>query len=309
MPPRLSPDTKIKNAMLMKDKISGVGTALVTPFTQAGEVDYAALKKIIEYNLSCGVDFLVAMGTTGESPVLSADEKREVCETLVEYTGGRVPLVMGIGGNCTASVVEQLHKTPLEAFSYVLSVAPYYNKPCQEGLYQHYKVIAENSSKPVIIYNIPSRCGVNVEPDTVLRLAREVKNVAAVKEASGNISNIGKILGERPAGFAVLSGDDSLTLPLMAMGADGVISTTANILPAQMVSMTRAIYAGDMEKAREIHYKIARAIRLLFEEGNPAGVKAALHVKDFCENVVRLPLARASENLYARIEREIQSIL
>lgn len=290
--------------MLLKDKISGVGTALVTPFTPTGEVDYAALKKIVEYNLSSGVDFLVAMGTTGESPVLSADEKRKVCAALVDYTAGRVPLVMGIGGNNTASVVEQLQKTDLEAFSYVLSVAPYYNKPCQEGLYQHYKTIAENSPKPVIIYNIPARCGVNVEPDTILRLAREVKNVAAVKEASGNIANIGKILGGRPADFAVLSGDDSLTLPLMALGADGVISTTANVLPRQMVALTRAVHAGEMEKAREIHYKIAGAIRLLFEEGNPAGVKAALHIQGFCENSLRLPLVAVSHNLYGRIEEE-----
>lgn len=280
---------------------------MVTPFKKDGRhVDFDALERIVEYSISGGVDFLVVLGTTGESPTLDEAEKHDVCRAVAEYAKSRVPLVMGVGGNNTAAVVNTLSKTDLSGFSAVLSVSPYYNKPGQRGLFAHFKTVAENSPLPVIVYNIPSRCGANVEPETVVKLAVEVPNIMAVKEASGMVGKIGEILRDRPAGFCVFSGDDSLTLPLVAMGADGVISTAANIIPKEMKTLVESVKGGKLAQAQAVNGRIMNLLRLLFEQGNPPGIKAALHIKGFCENSLRLPLTPVTRNLYGRMEEELK---
>lgn len=297
------------NLMSAKKTLGGVGTALVTPFGKDGRhVDFAALQQIVEYTLNGGVDFLVVLGTTGESPTLDEVEKRDVCRAVVEYAKGRVPLVMGVGGNNTATVANTLQKTDLSGFSYILSVSPFYNKPGQRGLYAHFKTVAEHSPLPIIVYNIPSRCGANVEPETVVKLAQTVPNVAAVKEASGMVGKIGEILRDRPAGFKVFSGDDSLTLPLVAMGADGVISTAANVIPREMKTLVESVKKGRLSEAQEVNGRIMNLLRLLFEQGNPPGIKAALHIKGFCGNVLRLPLTPVTRNLYGRMEETLEKL-
>ena len=293
--------------MSAQKRLGGVGTALVTPFGKDGRhIDFKALRRIVEHSLAGGVDFLVVLGTTGESPTLDEAEKHDLCRAIVEYSQGKVPLAMGVGGNCTAGVVKTLQKTDLSGFSYILSVTPLYNKPGQRGLYSHFKTVAEHSPLPVIVYNIPSRCGANVEPETVLELAHTVPNIAAVKEASGMVGKIGEILRDRPAHFSVFSGDDSLTLPLVAMGADGVISTAANLIPREMKILVESVKKGKLAQAQDINGKIMNLLRLLFEQGNPPGIKAAMHIKGFCENSLRLPLTTVTRNLYGRIEAELE---
>ncbi|MCM1170413.1 MAG: 4-hydroxy-tetrahydrodipicolinate synthase, partial [Bacteroides sp.] len=263
--------------MSVQKRLGGVGTALVTPFRKDGHhIDFDALQCIVDYTLAGGVDFLVVLGTTGESPTLDEAEKRELCRAVADYAGGRVPLVMGIGGNNTAAVVKTLQHTDLSGYSYILSVSPFYNKPGQRGLYAHFKTVAENSPLPVIVYNIPSRCGANVEPETVVKLAQTVPNIAAVKEASGMVGKIGEILRDRPEHFSVFSGDDSLTLPLVAMGADGVISTAANLIPKEMKTIVESVKKGNLAEAQAVNFRIMNLLRLLFEQGNPPGIKAAL---------------------------------
>lgn len=278
---------------------------MVTPFFGDGSVDYAALEKIVEYSIASGVDFLVAMGTTGEAPTLRKEEKDEICRAIVRYAAGRVPLVMGLGGNDTLSVSRQLGSADMDGYSYVLSVAPYYNKPGQRGFYAHYRMLAENSPLPVIIYNIPSRCGANIEPETIVKLAKDEPRIVAVKEASGQLGKIGEILRDRPENFSVLSGDDSLTLPLMAMGADGVVSTGANLIPKEMSDLVRFAYAGNIRQAQQLHYRIMEILKLFFEQGNPPGIKAGLAIKGFCENVLRLPLVPVTRNLYERMQEAL----
>ncbi|MCM1041646.1 MAG: 4-hydroxy-tetrahydrodipicolinate synthase [Bacteroides sp.] len=293
--------------MSVQKRLGGVGTALVTPFRKDGHhIDFDALQRIVDYTLAGGADFLVVLGTTGESPTLDETEKRELCRAVAEYTHGRVPLVMGIGGNNTAAVVKTLQNTDLSGYSYILSVSPFYNKPGQRGLYAHFKTVAENSPLPVIVYNIPSRCGANVDSETVVRLAQTVPNIAAVKEASGMVGKIGEILRDRPEHFSVFSGDDSLTLPLVAMGADGVISTAANLIPKEMKTIVESVKRGDLAEAQTVNFRIMNLLRLLFEQGNPPGIKAALHIQGFCENSLRLPLTTVTRNLYGRIEAELK---
>lgn len=293
--------------MRSKKILSGVGTALVTPFKKDGRhVDFAALEKIVNHSLKNGVDFLVALGTTGESPTLSVEEKRDVCCAIAEYNKARVPLVMGIGGNNTAAVVKTIEETDLSGFSVLLSVSPFYNKPGQRGLFAHFKAVAEASPLPVIVYNIPSRCGANVEPETVVKLAQEVPGIAGVKEASGAVGKIGEILRDRPKDFAVFSGDDSLTLPLVAMGADGVISTAANLIPKEMKSLVEHVKNGRLTEAQAINARIMNLLKLLFEQGNPPGIKAALHIAGFCENTLRLPLVPVTRHLYLRMEEAVK---
>lgn len=280
---------------------------MVTPFSKDGRhMDFEALRRIVEHSIVGGVDFLVVLGTTGESPTLNEAEKHDLCRAIVEYSQGKLPLVLGVGGNCTAGVVKALQKTDLSGFSYILSVTPFYNKPGQRGLYAHFKTVAEHSPLPVIVYNIPSRCGANVEPETVLELAHTVPNIAAVKEASGMVGKIGEILRDRPAHFSVFSGDDSLTLPLVAMGADGVISTAANLIPKQMKTIVESVKKGKLSQAQEVNGQIMNLLKLLFEQGNPSGIKAAMHIKGFCENSLRLPLTTVTRNLYNRIEEELK---
>lgn len=289
-------------------RLRGVGTALVTPFTKKGDIDFEALERVVEFSIDGGVDFLVALGTTGESPTLSSEEKREVCAAVARFNWGRLPLVMGMGGNDTASLLKQIGKTDFSGYSYILSVAPYYNKPGQRGLYAHFKAVAEASPVPVIVYNIPSRCGANIEPETIVKLAESVPNIAAVKEASGLIVKISEILRDRPAHFSVLSGDDSLTLPLVAMGADGVISTAANLLPKEMAQIVRGVQEGNLAMAQQLHYRISEILKLFFEQGNPPGIKAGLHIRGLCENVLRLPLVPVTRNLYGRMEAELAKL-
>lgn len=289
-------------------RLRGVGTALVTPFTKKGDIDFEALERVVEFSIDGGVDFLVALGTTGESPTLSSEEKREVCAAVARFNRGRLPLVMGMGGNDTASLLKQIGKTDFSGYSYILSVAPYYNKPGQRGLYAHFKAVAEASPVPVIVYNIPSRCGANIEPETIVKLAESVPNIAAVKEASGLIVKISEILRDRPAHFSVLSGDDSLTLPLVAMGADGVISTAANLLPKEMSQIVRGVQEGNLAMAQQLHYRISEILKLFFEQGNPPGIKAGLHIRGLCENVLRLPLVPVTRNLYGRMEAELAKL-
>lgn len=281
---------------------------MVTPFTKKGDIDFEALERVVEFSIDGGVDFLVALGTTGESPTLNSEEKRDVCAAVARFNRGRLPLVMGMGGNDTASLLKQIGKTDFSGYSYILSVAPYYNKPGQRGLYAHFKAVAEASPVPVIVYNIPSRCGANIEPETIVKLAESVPNIAAVKEASGLIVKISEILRDRPAHFSVLSGDDSLTLPLVAMGADGVISTAANLLPKEMSQIVRSVQEGNLAMAQQQHYRISEILKLFFEQGNPPGIKAGLHIRGLCENVLRLPLVPVTRNLYGRMEAELAKL-
>lgn len=287
------------------NRLSGVGTALVTPFDSKGRIDFHALERIVEYSLEGGVDFLVALGTTGESPTLSQGEKVEICKFISQVNAGRVPLVMGMGGNDTQKLLEQIESTDFLDYSYILSVAPYYNKPGQRGLFAHFKAVAEASPVPVIVYNIPSRCGANIEPETILKLANEVPNIAGVKEASGMLGKIGEILRSRPSHFSVLSGDDSLTLALVAMGADGVISTGANLIPREMERIVKGVQTGNLQDARQANMDMTEMLKMFFEQGNPAGIKAGLHIMGLCENQLRLPLVPVTNNLFARMKEEM----
>lgn len=275
----------------MKHNIfSGLGIALITPFTTQGNVDFDALKKIVEYQLENGADFLCILATTGETPCLTQQEKEDIKRTIVELVNGRIPIVVGCGGNNTAAVVEELKTGNFKGIDGILSVCPYYNKPSQEGLYQHFKAIANATQLPVILYNVPGRTGINMKAETTIRLANDCENIVAIKEASGNLEQVDEILKNKPDGFAVLSGDDSLTYPMIACGADGVISVIGNALPKEFSRMIRLERNGEFEAAVKIHHKFTDLYSLLFVDGNPAGVKALLHEMGFIENILRLPL-------------------
>lgn len=268
----------------------GLGIALITPFTADGSVDYAALKRLVEYQLQHGADFLCILATTGETPCLTREEKQAVKDLVVRISRGRVPILMGCGGNNTAAVVEELKTTDWQGVSGVLSVCPYYNKPSQEGLYQHFKTIASASPLPVVLYNVPGRTGVNLKAETTVRLAQDCSNIVAVKEASGSLEQVDEIIKNKPPRFDVLSGDDALTFSMVASGAAGVISVIGNALPKEFSRMIRLEFNGEYEAARKIHHSFTELYSLLFVDGNPAGVKALLHEMGFIENVLRLPL-------------------
>ncbi|MGP1350278.1 MAG: 4-hydroxy-tetrahydrodipicolinate synthase [Hoylesella marshii] len=268
----------------------GLGIALITPFTQAGKVDYAALKRLIEYQLLHGADFFCILATTGETPCLSIDEKNEIKRFVVEHVKGQVPILMGCGGNYTAAVVEELKQGDFTGISGVLSVCPYYNKPSQEGLYRHFKTIAAATELPVVLYNVPGRTGINLQPETTVRLANDCENIVAIKEASGHLEQVDEIIKNKPNDFDVLSGDDALAFPMIACGAVGVISVIGNALPKEFSRMIRLEFNGEFEAARIIHHQFTDLYNLLFIDGNPAGVKALLHEMGFIENVLRLPL-------------------
>lgn len=268
----------------------GLGIALITPFKQDGSVDYASLEKLVQYQLDNGADFLCILATTGETPCLTSDEKERIKELVINKVKGQIPIVVGCGGNNTAAVVEELKTGNFKGIDGILSVCPYYNKPSQEGLYQHFKAIANATELPVILYNVPGRTGINMKAETTVRLANDCENVVAVKEASGNLEQVDEILKNKPDGFAVLSGDDSLTYPMIACGADGVISVIGNALPKEFSRMCRLERRGEFEAAVKIHHKFTDLYSLLFVDGNPAGVKALLHEMGFIENVLRLPL-------------------
>ena len=289
----------------MKTNIKGVGVALITPFNDNGDVDFEALERLLDRVAAGGADYLVVLGTTAETPTLSAAEKEAVTKFIVSKNGGRMPVVIGIGGNCTAEVVDHIRHFDFTGIDAVLSVAPYYNKPSQEGIYQHYKAIAGVSPRPVVMYNIPGRTGVNMTAETTLRLARECKNIIAVKEASGNLSQMAYILRDRPEGFLVISGDDNLTLPLMAMGGDGVISVAVNAYPGKFCRMVHLLQQGDTAAAAGLHLEMMEATDALFAEGNPVGVKAALAHYGLIRNNLRLPLVRSSAVLNERLKELI----
>lgn len=279
----------------------GTGVALITPFHDYGTIDFTSLGKLTMHVIKGGVDFLVALGTTSEAPVLSADEKNAVLNHILEIAEGKVPLIVGIGGNNTQGIVDSLKSTDFEGISGILSVAPYYNKPNQKGLYHHFKSIAAASPVPVILYNVPGRTCSNISAETTLRLANEFSNIVGIKEASGNFGQIMQIIKNRPEGFSVLSGDDAITYPMMTLGADGVISVVANAFPGQFSKMVKLSLKGNYEEARKIHYDLLEIMDVLFEDGNPAGIKAALDAMGIVSNNLRLPLVKANKATYNKI--------
>lgn len=275
---------------MVHNKFKGLGIALITPFTSDGEVDYKALKRLVEYQLGNGADFLCILATTGETPCLTADEKQKIKDLVRNVVNGRVPILIGCGGNNTAAIVEELKTGDFKGFDGVLSVCPYYNKPSQEGLFQHFRAIANATELPVVLYNVPGRTGINLKAETTLRLARECRNIVGIKEASGNLEQVDEIIKGKPAHFDVISGDDALTFPMIACGAVGVISVIGNALPREFSKMIRLEFKGEYEGARKIHHKFTELYSLLFVDGNPVGVKCLLHEMGMIENVLRLPL-------------------
>ena len=275
---------------MVRNIFKGLGIALVTPFKEDGSVDYKSLIRLVEYQLDNGADFLCILATTGETPVLTADEKQKIKETIVSLVGGRVPILIGCGGNNTAAIVEELQTRDFKGIDGILSVCPYYNKPSQEGLYQHFKTIAAATKLPVVLYNVPGRTGVNMTAATTVRLANDCENIVAIKEASGNLEQVDEIIKNKPNDFDVISGDDALTFPMVSCGAVGVISVIGNALPKEFSKMIRLQMRGEYDPARKIHHRFTDLFSLLFVDGNPAGVKAMLSEMGFIENVLRLPL-------------------
>ena len=291
----------------MSKDFTGTGVAIVTPFQDDGAVDYTALENLVEHIIVNKVDFIVALGTTSEAATLTSEERKKVVRNVIDQTEGRVPIVIGIGGNNTAEVVETIKSNDFDGLSGILSVAPYYNKPNQRGMLEHFREISKATPVPIILYNVPSRTSSNISAETVLQLAEECWNVVAVKEASGDLDQISKIIWDKPEEFHVLSGDDALTLPMMALGADGVISVVANAFPAAFSGMVRLIKKGEFEKARAVHHSLSDIIRELFADGNPAGVKAALTLIGLCKNNLRLPLVRANDQVFGNLKKLIEN--
>ncbi|HYF31239.1 MAG TPA: 4-hydroxy-tetrahydrodipicolinate synthase [Chitinophagaceae bacterium] len=289
--------------MPLRDTLKGTGVALVTPFKNNFDIDYDALGRVIDFVIEGGVEYLVTLGTTGETPTLDRSEKLDVANYTFQKAGNRVPVVIGIGGNNTHELIRDIETFPVEKAAAVLSASPYYNKPSQDGLYYHYKALAEASAKPLILYNVPGRTGRNVNAATTLRLANEVANVAGIKEASGDMSQCMQILRDRPNDFLVVSGDDNLVLPQIACGMDGVISVAANCFPKYFSEMTRLCLDGDFKAAKAINDKLIEGYELLFAENNPAGVKAFLHEQQLVENYLRLPLTPLSDALHSRVAK------
>ena len=290
-------------------ELQGAGVALITPFTDAGEVDVEALKKVVAHNLDSDIDYLVVMGTTAESVTLSKSEKQLVIDTVIAANNGALPLVIGIGGNNTRALVEELQTMDLSAFCAILSVSPYYNRPTQEGIFQHFKALSQASPLPIILYNVPGRTGSNMLPETVVRLAKSFENIVAVKEASGNMSQILELIDKRPEGFLVLSGDDISAVATILAGGEGVISVIGQGLPVDFSYMVHLAQAGDADAAYEIHYKFQEGMNLIFEEGNPAGIKVIFECLGLAKSHVRLPLVSASASLKHRIVSFMESVV
>jgi 4-hydroxy-tetrahydrodipicolinate synthase len=289
-------------------RFKGTGVAIVTPFKNDSSIDFAALGRVINHIISGGVNYIVALGTTGESVTLTKDEKKAVISYVVEVIDNRIPLVVGYGGNNTQDVINCIKHANLAGVDGILSVAPYYNKPSQKGIFMHFKEIATCSSLPVILYNIPGRTCCNISAETCLELAHECENIIGVKEASGDMSQIMKIIKGKPENFSVISGDDMLTIPVIAAGGSGVISVLANAFPAQCNELVSHALKGNFKSARELQFRFLETIELLFAEGNPSGVKAMLGIMGICQNNLRLPLIPVSRSLYLRIQKVLEEI-
>jgi 4-hydroxy-tetrahydrodipicolinate synthase len=292
----------------MNNPFKKTGTALVTPFHADGSIDIAGLKKLVRLNIDGGVNFLVVQGTTGESPTLSQDEKTLVLHAVAEENNGQLPIVYGLGGNNTLEVAKKLKEVDNAIVSGILSVSPYYNKPIQKGIVAHYKMLADFTDLPIILYNVPGRTGSNVLAETTLELA-EIDNIVAMKEASGNMEQIMEIVQHKPTGFDVLSGDDALTVPMISVGAAGVISVVSNALPEKFCAMVEHALQGDFKSASALHYELFQITKLFFAEGNPGGVKEALKYRGVCENYMRLPLVNVSEGLRVAINNALGKLL
>lgn len=292
---------------MLRNKFSGMGVALVTPFKKNKEVDFEALQQLIDYQLLSGTDYIVALGTTAETPTLEEKEREEIVRRVVKQVDGKIPIIMGVGGNNTAKLVHTLNTFDFTGISAILSVTPYYNKPTQEGLFQHYRALSKASPLPIILYNVPGRTGVNLLAETTLRIARECENVIAIKEASGNMEQINRIIADKPEGFSVISGDDSMTLPIIKAGGIGVISVLGNAFPKQFVQVVHSALNGSMREAEKDAAVFSEMIRLLFVEGNPAGVKCMLHEMGFIENELRLPLVPVSDETAVCIRKEMST--
>lgn len=292
----------------MKTGIDGTGVAIVTPFHNYGTVDFTSLGKIIEHIIKGGIDFIVALGTTSEAATLSMDEKYAVVNFIKETVNGRVPIVLGCGGNNTHAIVDYIKNQDFEGIDAILSVAPYYNKPNQKGIYNHFKLIAGASPVPVILYNVPGRTCSNISSETVIRLAKEFKNIIGIKEASGNMSQIMRLLRDRPKGFKVFSGDDALTFPMMTLGADGVISVAAMGYPKKYSDLVRLLKANKLKEALKIHFSLLEFIDVIFADGNPAGIKAALSMMDLAKNNLRLPMVKINKALQVQLQKIISTL-
>ncbi len=292
----------------MNNIIKGTGVAIVTPFLSNGEIDYNSLSNLLNNLINDGVDFIVGLGTTSEAVTLTSDEKKEVMKYILNVVNSRIPVVMGIGGNNTDAVVSELQSTDFKGISAILSVAPYYNKPNQRGIYEHFKAIAENSIVPIILYNVPGRTSSNIFAETTLKLAHNFSNIIAVKEASGDLGQVMEIIKNKPNGFSVLSGDDALTFPMIVLGADGVISVVANAFPKNFSRMVNFARNSKNDEAREIHYSLLNIIDLLFVDGNPAGIKAALEILGIMGNKLRLPMVPVLHEVYLNLGKAIESI-
>jgi len=280
---------------MRETRLKGMGVALITPFKEDGSVDYDALLRLVDYQLENGTDFLCVLGTTAETPTLTKGEKEKVKRTIIDRVDGRLPILLGVGSNSTQAVVDSVKNDDMTGVDALLVVVPYYNKPSQEGIYQHYKAVAEATELPIVLYNVPGRTGVNMTAETTLRLANDFENIVAIKEASGNIAQMDEIIKNKPEGFDVISGDDGITFPLITLGAVGVISVLGNAFPREFSRMTQLALEGDYANALPIHHKFAEMCNLLFVDGNPAGVKAMLGIMGMIENKLRLPLVPARQ--------------
>lgn len=294
--------------MIHPSRLQGMGVALITPFKQDENIDYDALIRMVDYLLQNNADYLCVLGTTAETPTLTDEEKKKIKEVVVERVNGKVPIILGVGGNNTRAIAEQLKNDDFTGVDGILSVVPYYNKPSQEGIYQHYKTIAEATDLPIILYNVPGRTGVNMTASTTLRIAREFKNVIAIKEASGNITQMDDIIKNKPSNFEVISGDDGIAFPLITLGAIGVISVIGNAFPREFSRMTRLALQGDYANALQIHHRFTELFDLLFVDGNPAGVKSILNVMGMIENRLRLPLVPTRITTFEAIRKVLNEL-
>ena len=293
---------------MIQRRLKGMGVALITPFKEDGSIDYDSLLRLVEYQVQNGIDFLCVLGTTAETPTLTAEEKKKIKSLVIERVNGRVPILLGVGSNCTQTVIDTIKNDDMTGVDALLIAVPYYNKPSQEGIYQHYKAIAQSTNLPIVLYNVPGRTGVNMTAATTLRLAHDFDNIVAIKEASGDISQMDEIIKKKPANFDVISGDDGITFPLITLGAVGVISVIGNAFPKEFSRMTRLALAGDYNSALTIHHQFTELFKLLFVDGNPAGVKAMLSMMGMIENRLRLPLVPTRITTYEEMRKVLEGL-